>query len=73
MTSAEYKAARDRLGLTQAALASVLGINRVTVAKREGGAVITREAELAILALPKTKRRAKPENDKDQATANPKH
>ena len=62
MTSAEYKAARDRLGLTQAALASVLGINRVTVAKREGGAVITREAELAILALPKTKRRAKPEN-----------
>ena len=62
MTSAEYKAARDRLGLTQTALASVLGINRVTVAKREGGAVITREAELAILALPKTKRRAEPEN-----------
>jgi DNA-binding XRE family transcriptional regulator len=34
MNSTEYKAARERLG-TQAEVASLLGINRVTVAKRE--------------------------------------
>jgi hypothetical protein len=39
-----------------------LGINRVTVAKREGGALVTREAELAILALRKPKRPRKQEN-----------
>ena len=62
MTSAEYKAARERLG-TQAEVASLLGINRVTVAKREGGALVTREAELAILALRKPKRSRKQGND----------
>lgn len=58
MTSAEYKAARERLG-TQAEVAALLSINRVTVAKREGGALVTREAELALLALKKPKRSRK--------------
>ena len=62
MTSDEYKTQRERLGMTQAALALALGINRVTVAKREGGALITREAELAILALPKAKKPRKQGN-----------
>ena len=73
MSSAEYKATRKRLGMTQSALAVALGINRVTVAKREGGGLITREAELAILALPKSKRRTKPENAPHQATASAEH
>ena len=62
MTSDEYKSTRERLGMTQAALALALGINRVTVAKREGGAIVTREAELAILALRKPKRSRKQGN-----------
>lgn len=65
MTSAEYKAARERLG-TQAEVASLLGINRVTVAKREGGALVTREAELAILALRRPKKSRKQGNVQGQ-------
>ena len=61
MTSVEYKAARERLG-TQAEVASLLGINRVTVAKREGGALVTREAEIAILALRRPKKPRKQGN-----------
>ena len=61
MNSEQYKEARERLG-TQAEVASLLGINRVTVAKREGGALVTREAELAILALRKPKRSLKGTN-----------
>ena len=72
MNSAEYKAARERLG-TQAEVASLLGINRVTVAKREGGALVTREAELAILALRKPKRPRKQGNAPSLATAGAGH
>lgn len=51
MTAAEYKATRERLG-TQAEVASLLGVNRVTVAKRENGTMtITTEAVLAIQSL----------------------
>ena len=60
MTAAEYKAARERLG-TQAEVASLLGVNRVTVAKRENGTMtITNEAVLAIQSLrrPKGKRKS---------------
>jgi DNA-binding XRE family transcriptional regulator len=52
MTGTEYKAYREKLGLTQAGLASLLGVSRKTVNARETGAVrITKEAELAIGAL----------------------
>jgi DNA-binding XRE family transcriptional regulator len=52
MTPEEYKAAREARG-TQAEVAAELGVDRVTVANRERGAAkITREAALAIQALP---------------------
>ena len=66
MNAAEYKAARERLG-TQAEVALLLGVNRVTVAKREGGTMtITNEAVLAIQSLRRPKRSRKSENDQDQ-------
>lgn len=52
VTAAQYKATRERIG-TQAEVAALLQVSRVTVAKRETGAmVITKEAWLAIRALP---------------------
>ena len=51
MTPAEYKAIREKLGLTQAGLAAVLGVTRKTINARENGAKITEEARLAILSL----------------------
>ena len=53
MTPAEYKAAREKLGLTQVELASRLGVSRRTIINREQGRLITREAALAIKALAK--------------------
>jgi transcriptional regulator with XRE-family HTH domain len=51
MTPDEYRAARQRRG-TQVEVAQRLGIDRSTVARREGGGmVITTEAALAILRL----------------------
>tara|TARA_R100000655_G_scaffold2310_2_gene9336 strand:+ start:475 stop:732 length:258 start_codon:yes stop_codon:yes gene_type:complete len=59
MTPKEYKATREKIG-TQAAVAPLLDVNRVTLAKRESGAwEITKEAALALEALsnrPKSKR-----------------
>jgi DNA-binding XRE family transcriptional regulator len=53
-----YKAARERLG-TQAEVAALLGVSRVSIARRETGTrPVTREAWLALLALPK-KRKAR--------------
>lgn len=52
MTPGEYKSLRQKLGLTQAGLAALLGVTRKTVSSRESGAVrITEEAALAIRAL----------------------
>lgn len=51
MTSHEYKALREKLGLTQDGLASLLGVTRKTINARENGAKITEEAALAITAL----------------------
>ena len=51
MTSSEYKAIREKLGLTQSGLAARLGVTRKTVNARENGAKITEEAALAILSL----------------------
>jgi DNA-binding XRE family transcriptional regulator len=57
MTSTQYKAARQIIG-TQAEVAARLQVSRVTVAKRETGAmVITREASLALAALGKRNKR----------------
>lgn len=59
MTAAEYKRRRAALGHTQQTLADVLGLARGTIARRETGALpITREAALALLACPKTKKAA---------------
>lgn len=51
MTPADYKAARDRLGLTQEQLAKRVGVSVRTIASREAGGPITREAEIAIRAI----------------------
>ena len=62
MTAAEYKATRERIG-TQAEVARLLSVNRVTVAKRENGTVtITTEAVLAIQSLRRPRRVRKSEN-----------
>lgn len=54
MTESEYKAHRITLGHTQQSLASVLGLARETIVRRETGVLpITKEAELAILKLKK--------------------
>ena len=51
MTPEHYTRIRKGLGLTQAQLAEALDSNRVTIARRETGALITREAALAILGI----------------------
>lgn len=57
MTAPEYLTIRQHLG-TQQGVAALLGVARSTVERREKGKMpITHEAELAILALGKPKRR----------------
>ena len=56
MNPEQYKAKREKLGLTQAGLAARLGVTRKTINSRETGATrITREAEYAILFLSNVK------------------
>jgi transcriptional regulator with XRE-family HTH domain len=58
MTGAGYKAERERRG-TQEEVAALLGVSRVTVARRETGTrPVIREAWIALLALPKKRRAA---------------
>lgn len=60
MTPTDYQAKRIALGYTQAALAEALGISRETVTRREAGDPrnpISREAGLALSALPKAKKK----------------
>lgn len=53
VTPAQYKAEREARG-TQATVAARLGVNRVSLARRETGTqVITQEAWLALTSLPK--------------------
>lgn len=67
----EYKAEREKRG-TQKEVAALLGVSRVTIARRETGArPVIREAWLALLALPKKRARAKRPNTVGQATAKP--
>jgi DNA-binding XRE family transcriptional regulator len=51
MTSTEYKATRERLGMTQAALADALDVSRKAINQREQGGTITREAAMALELL----------------------
>ena len=68
MTPEEYKATRERLG-TQAEVALLLGVNRVTVAKRENGTMtVTNEAVLAIQSLRRPRRVRKSSNDPSSPT-----
>ena len=64
MTANEYKATRERLGMTQAALADALDVSRKAINQREQGGTITREAAMALelLALRSPKRSRKSEN-----------
>ena len=56
MTSTEYQSARKERG-TQDSVAALLGVSRVTVARREIGEIpVTREAELALLSIPKNRK-----------------
>ena len=62
MTAADYKAERERRG-TQEEVAALLGVSRVTIARRETGTrPVIREAWIALLALPKKRARAKRAN-----------
>ncbi len=52
MTANQYKETRERLGLTQAGLAALLGVTRATINAREAGRTpITEEASRALLTL----------------------
>jgi DNA-binding XRE family transcriptional regulator len=51
MTSDEYKATRERLGMTQSALAVALDVSRKAINQREQGGTITREAAMALKLL----------------------
>ena len=60
MTAAAYKAKRLQRG-TQQDVAKLLGVTRVTIARRETGSrPVTLEAWLALLSLPTNKPKPKP-------------
>lgn len=74
MSPAEYKATRERLGMTQAALAVALDVSRKAINQREQGGTITREASMALelLELRSPKRSRKSENASGQVAASEK-
>lgn len=52
MDATQYKETRERLGLTQAGLAALMGVSLRTIANRESGVhPISHEAEVAIRSL----------------------
>lgn len=52
MTAAEYASLRGEAGLTQAELAELLGVHKMSISKRERGVrAIDREAEIALRAV----------------------
>jgi transcriptional regulator with XRE-family HTH domain len=58
MTPAEYRAARVERG-SQQKVADQLGVAQNTVSRREIGKIdVTREAELALLGLPKLRKKS---------------
>lgn len=64
MDAIQYKATRERLGMTQAALAVALDVSRKAINEREAGGTITREAAMALelLELRTTPKRRKGTN-----------
>ena len=67
MDSATYKIERERRG-TQQSVAALLRVDPQTISRRERGEIpITREAALALLSLPKTRKRRRPQNTGDVA------
>ena len=74
MTPANYKSERNKRGLSQAALAALVGVSRGCINYREAGHLrypITVESWLAICSLPqaKARRTRKGQNAPHQATA----
>ena len=58
MNSEDYKTEREKRG-TQASVAALLRVDPQTISRRERGEIeITHEAALALLSLPKKRRRA---------------
>ena len=57
MTHEEYKSTRERMGMTQAALAVALDVSRKAINQREQGGTITREAAMAIQHLEMTRKK----------------
>ena len=61
-----YKAEREKRG-TQAAVAALLRVDPQTISRRERGEIpITHEAALALISLPKSRRRRRPQNIADE-------
>ena len=57
MNSEDYKTEREKRG-TQASVAALLRVDPQTISRRERGEIpITHEAALALLSLPKSRRR----------------
>lgn len=71
MSGTEYKAIRERLGMTQALFAREVGRSRKIINEREQAAEVPLESALAaeLLALRATSKRRKGPNDADQAMA----
>lgn len=67
MSGSEYKAIRERLGLTQALFGAEVGRSRKIINEREQSDEVPKEAALAaeLLALRETKRLRKGTNAKD--------
>ena len=65
MNPEDYKAEREKRG-TQAAVAALLRVDPQTISRRERGEIpITHEAALALISLPKSRRRRRPQNTRD--------
>ena len=65
MSPEQYRIERERRG-TQASVAALLRVDPQTISRRERGEIpITHEAALALLSLPKKRKRApRPQNTK---------
>ena len=71
MNPEDYKAEREKRG-TQAAVAALLRVDPQTISRRERGEIpITHEAALALISLPKSRRRRRPQNTRDDRTPRP--
>ena len=66
MIPEQYRIERERRG-TQASVAALLRVDPQTISRRERGEIpITHEAALALLSLPKSRRRRRTQNAADE-------